>query len=137
MFFFTSFKKIFLLSYFILISFFTFLNISQAVILDPKDSIHHTTIIYYDGKFSETKKVEDIYTALYVLNQSNETIYATIYEYNKFKKEVFQVVQILGNQNQFIKTEGSGVVYLNNSDNTAASVIKFSRWAKFKYFIYK
>lgn len=115
--------------------FFIFFTISQAVILDPKNAVIHTTVVYYDGQFSETNKREDTKTALYVLNQSDEVIYATVYEYDKFGKEKYEVVQILGWQNQFMKTEGPGVIYLNNSDQSAKSVIKFSRWFKFKYFI--
>lgn len=95
----------------------------------------HTTIVYYDGKFSESYKREDTKTALYILNQSDEVIYATAYEYDKFGKEKYEVVQILGWQNQFMKTEGPGVIYLNNSDQSAKATIKFSKWFKFKYFI--
>jgi hypothetical protein len=117
------------------ILFFIFYNISQAVILDPKNTIVHTTIVYYDGQFSENYRREDTKTALYILNQSDEVIYATAYEYDKFGKEKYEVVQILGWQNQFMKTEGPGVIYLNNSDQSAKATIKFSKWFKFKYFI--
>jgi hypothetical protein len=72
--------------------------------------------------------------ALYVLNKSDEVIYATVYEYDKSGKEMRNAVQIIGQQNQFIKTEGPGVVYLMNSNNSATSTIKFSRWAKMKKF---
>ena len=111
---------------------FVFYRIAEGVILDPKDAVHHTTVVYYDGYFSIPGSVEDTNTALYVLNQSDELIYATVYEYDKKGKEVKNAVQILGRQNQFIKTEGPGVVYLMNSDTSATSTIKFSRWAKFK-----
>lgn len=118
-----------------LIIFFIFYTISQAIILDPKNAVVHTTIVYYDGKFSESYKREDTKTALYILNQSDEVIYATAYEYDKFGKEKYEVVQIQGFQNQFMKTEGPGVIYLNNQDQSSKAVIKFSKWFKFKYFI--
>jgi hypothetical protein len=108
------------------------MKLTEAVVLNPEDMIIHTNVVYYDGKFSDTGKVEDTRTALYVLNQSDETIYATIYEYDKNKKEVKTAVQITGRQNQFIKTDGPGVVYLNNMDNTSTSIIKFSRWPSLK-----
>lgn len=117
------------------ILFFIFYTISQAVILDPQNMVIHTTIVYYDGKFLENYKREDTKTALYVLNQSDEVIYATTYEYDKFGKEKYEVVQIQGFKNQFMKTEGPGVIYLNNSDQSAKATIKFSKWFKFKYFI--
>jgi len=110
------------------------IKLAEGVVLDPADMIIHTNVVYYDGKFSDTGKVEDTRTALYVLNQSNETIYATVYEYGKDGKEVKTAVQIVGWQNQFIKTDGPGVVYLNNMDNTSTSVIKFSRWPNLKRF---
>jgi hypothetical protein len=115
--------------------FFIFYATSQAVILNPDNVTVHTTIVYYDGEFSEKYKREDTKTALFILNQSDEVIYATVYEYDKFGKEKYEVVQILGQQNQYLKTEGPGVIYLNNADNTAQSVVKFSRWFKFKYFL--
>lgn len=125
---------IFTASFVLIIVFFIFYFVSEAVILDPKDAIHHTTVVYYDGQFSETSRREDLKTALYVLNHSDEVIYATVYEYDKFGKEKYEVVQISGQQNQFMKTEGPGVIYLNNSDSSAQSVIKFSRWIKVRYF---
>jgi predicted membrane metal-binding protein len=126
-----------------IIIFFIFYTVSQAVILDPENMVIHTTVVYYDGKFSESYKREDTKTALFILNQSDEVIYATAYEYDKFGKdkgtqsprEKYEVVQILGWQNQFMKTEGPGVIYLNNSDQSAKATFKFSKWFKFKYFI--
>jgi hypothetical protein len=80
--------------------------------------------------------VEDTKTALYVLNASDEYIYATIFEYDKNYKEVRTAVQIGPRQNQYIKTDGPGVVYLTNADGSASSTIKFSRWYTVKKIYY-
>jgi hypothetical protein len=107
---------------------FIIVKLAEGVSLWPGEIVVHTNILYYDGHFSDTNKTEDTKTALYVLNQSNENIYATIFEFDKNHKEVRVAVQIGPWQNQYIKTEGPGVVYLSNADGTAKSVVKFSRW---------
>ena len=107
---------------------FIFYKLAESVVLNPENMIIHTNVVYYDGKFSATSKVEDTKTALYVLNQSDEVIYATVFEYDRRGKEIKTAVQITPQQNQFIKTEGPGVVYLINQDGTSSSTIKFSRW---------
>lgn len=111
---------------------FLFYKLTEAVVLNPANMIVHTELVYYDGKFSDKSKVADTYTALYVLNESGETIYATAFEYDKNWKEIKTAVQIGPYQNQFIKTEGPGVVYLQNASNTSSSTVRFSRWATFK-----
>lgn len=116
-------------SIFIFILFFIFYKLTEAAKLSPDLGVAvHTNIIYYDGVFSDTNKVEDTKTALYVLNASDEYVYATIFEYDKNHKEVSLAVQIGPRQNQYIKTDGPGVVYLTNADGTATSKVKFSRW---------
>lgn len=119
-------------SLFLIILIFIVYKMANAVSLRPENIIVHTNIVYYDGKFSAKNLTEDTKTALYVLNQSNEYVYATIFEYDSSHKEVRTAVQIGPNQNQFIKTDGPGVVYLINSDNTASSTVKFSRWYTIK-----
>ncbi len=107
-------------------------TLSEGVVLRPENLIVHTNLVYYDGEFSQKKLVEDTHTALYVLNQSDEIVYATIFEYDKNYKEKSTAVQIMARQNQFIKTEGPGVVYLINDDGTSSSTVRFSRWATVK-----
>lgn len=117
---------------FLIILFFITYSLTQGVILRPENMIVHTNVVYYDGQFSDTNKIEDTKTALYVLNQSEEYVYATVFEYDKNRKEVSTAVQIAPRQNQFMKTNGPGVIYLINNNGTASSTIKFSRWATIK-----
>lgn len=119
-------------SAFLFIVVFVFWKVAESVVLDPANMIIHTNVVYYDGKFSDTNKFEDTRTALYVMNESEEAITAAIYEYDTNGKQKETDIQIAPHQNQFVKTEGPGVVYLNNADYTSSSTIKFSRWAVFK-----
>ena len=131
----TSHSHVFLFgSLFLFLLIFGTYKFSEAVILDPVNLTYHTNVLYYDGKFSDTNKVEDLKTALYVLNQSSEVVYATVYEYDRNGKEIKTAIQIMGGENQFIKPEGTAVVYLNNPKNTSSCIIKFSRWAPYKKF---
>lgn len=110
-------------------------QIAESVTLEPDNIIIHTNLVYYDGHFSKKTIVEDLSTALYVLNQSDENIYANIYEYDKSHKETKTFLQIKAWENKYIKTDGPGVVYLSNSEGTSDSIVKFSRWASFKKYV--
>ncbi len=107
---------------------FTVYKLADGVVLNPGNITIHTSIVYYDHQFSSNYTVLDTNSALYFLNQSNENIYATIFEYDKYYKEVKSVITISPGQNQYIKTNGAGVVYLQNQDKSATSVTEFSRW---------
>ena len=119
-------------SIFLFLIVFLFYNFSQAVTLRPEEIIVHTELVYYDGRFSTPKITADTHTALYLLNQSDEVVYATVYEYDKQKREVMTAVQIPARENQFIKTDGPGVVYLVNEEGNSSSTVRFSRWATIK-----
>ena len=88
---FILFSGIFISIIFFFIFFLIFFKTANAVIYDPKDNLYHTTIIYYDGNFSNRLIREDIQTGLYFLNLSPENVRADIYEYDRFgleKKEM-------------------------------------------------
>lgn len=104
-------------------------KLASGVTLEPGNTIIHTSVVYYDHKFSSNYTILDTNSALYFLNQSNEVIYANIYEYDKNYKEVKYLVTVDPGQNQYIKTTGPGLVYLQNQDKSATSVTRFSRWA--------
>lgn len=117
---------------FLLILIFICYKLAESVVLDPGNMVIHTNLVYYDGQFSDTNKFEDTQTALYVINESDETIYANVFEFDSRGQEKETSVEIGPRSNQFIKTEGPGVVYLNNQTLTSSSTVKFSRWASFK-----
>ncbi len=112
--------------------FFIFYAISNAVTYDPGEDLYHTTVIYYDGDFSNTLVREDVQTGLYFVNMSQEDIKADIYEYDGLGKEIKDSKTIPAGAYHFVKTQGPGVVYLSNLGNTKRSVIKFSKWLKFQ-----
>ena len=119
-------------TFILIIFFFIFYKISSAVIYDPGDNYYHTHVMYYDGNFSNRLIREDVQTGLFLLNTSTESVEANIYEYDRFGLEKKETKTIDAGQNQFIKTEGPGVVYLNNLENTKRSIIKFSKWLRFQ-----
>lgn len=94
----------------------------------PTNAALHTNLVYYDGQFSEKIILADLNTALYVLNKSNEYVYATVFEYDPNHREISTSIQIAPMQNQFVKPDGPGVVYLMNPSGSASSTVKFSRW---------
>lgn len=104
-------------------------NFTNGVTLNPGNITIHTSIVYYDNKFSSELTILDTKSALFFLNQGNEKVYATIFEYDKNLKEVKYTLVINPGQSQYIKTDGAGVVYLQNELKTATSVARFSRWA--------
>ena len=109
---------------------------SEAVSFNPGSQAYHTNLLYFDGAFSSNSILEDTNTALYLMNQSNEYLIATIYEYDKSMREQRTIVQIAPHENRFIKTDGPGIIYLSNFNNTAYSIAKFSRnYSKKKYFL--
>jgi hypothetical protein len=115
----------------IILMFITF-GLAQSVSTDPQNTIIHTSLMYYDSQFSESNINVDTNTALYVLNQSNEHITASVYEYDKNYKEVNTLIDIGPRENKYLKPSGSAVVYLSNYNNSARSIIKFSRWYFYK-----
>ena len=108
---------------------FTTYKLADGVTLNPGNITIHTGLVYYDHRFSSEYMVLDTKSALYFLNQSGEKIYATIFEYDKNFKETKYLVTINPGQSQYIKTDGPGVVYLQNQDKTATSIARFSKWS--------
>lgn len=120
-------------SLFCIVLFLITYSLAMSVSLYPSNNNPiHTTLMYYDHQFSDKILTEDLKTALYVINQSDEAIYAAIFEYDRSHKETSTIIQISPRKEQYIKTNGPGVVYLNNTDNTATSIVKFSRWYTYK-----
>jgi hypothetical protein len=122
---------------FLFVLIFGLYKFSEAVSLVPENNTYyHTNLLYFDGVFSASNIFEDANTALYIMNQSDEYLIANIYEYDKSMREQKTVIQIPPRENRFIKTDGPGVIYLNNYNNTAHSIAKFSRYySKKKYFL--
>ncbi len=108
------------------ISFFSYFY-TNALITDPENMIIHTRLIYYDGKYSETYKKEDLNTAAYVLNKSSQNIFMTIFEKNPAGGEKKYDMIIAPWQNQFLKTDGPGVALFTNFDHTSTSTIIFTK----------
>ena len=110
---------------------------TKALITNPENLIIHTRLVYYDGKFSETYRQEDLKTAAYFLNKSNENIYIKIYEYDKLNKQQKYEMLVAPWQNQFLKTEGPGVAIFTNPNHTSTSTIVFSKYTlSQKYYPY-
>lgn len=106
----------------------TFYKISEGVILAPSEKPEHTTIVYYDGGFSEQSLNQGTDTSLYIINESQEEINVSISEYEPGKKTEKTYVTIPPTEAQFIKMEKNGVIYLDSADKKKRSVIKFSKY---------
>ncbi len=107
---------------------FTIYKMADGVTLNPGNIAIHTSLVYYDNNFSSQYTVLDTNSALFFLNQSNEKVYATIFEYDKNYREVKYLLTIGPGQNQYIKTDGVGIVYFQNEAQTSISIARFSKW---------
>ncbi len=130
---FVLFSGIFVLTFFFLV----FFQISNAVYFEPKQEYYHLYLVSYDGKFSDTSMSEDLQSALYFLNLSDENVSAKITEYDNWGSKNETMLIVDPHTNQFIKTEGKSEILLTSEDTGKTSLIKFSKWLSFKLFFKK
>lgn len=103
-------------------------SFTYALKLQPMEAQYHTYVMYYENEFSTTSLYENTKTALYLVNLSEENLYAKVTESDKTGKKVSYTITIDPESEQFFYPEGATTINLTNQNGTAKSVAKFSRW---------
>jgi hypothetical protein len=84
----------------------------------------HTRIVYYDGNFSQDIAIEELETAVYVINQSNDVVNVTAYEYlQSSNQNAVSKVQIAPKSKTVIATVKPSLVLIESGSKSSSLIL--------------